>query len=165
MTSAQRYDVLFRGDIVPGRRLDDVKARVQALFQVDEGRLAGLFSGRPVVIRRNLDGAEAERYRGVLADAGAVVELRPVSGSSEGAEAPTTVTPQAPTATGDWSLTPVGADLLRSEERARSAPRAVDLDHLSVAPPGAEVLRPEERREVSARTVDTSHLGLQALDD
>ncbi|GMU46133.1 MAG: hypothetical protein AMXMBFR26_09150 [Porticoccaceae bacterium] len=164
MSQQLRYDLLFRGDIVPGRQLDDVKARVRELFQIDDARLASLFSGRPVLIRRDLGAAEAERYRDALAAAGALVELRPVSGSPEGAAAPAAVTPQ-PTAVGDWGLTPVGADLLRSEERARSAPRAVDVGHLSVAPSGADVLRPEERREVAPRIVDTSHLGLQALDD
>lgn len=165
MSQQLRYDLLFRGDIVPGRQLDDVKARVRELFQIDDARLASLFSGRPVLIRRDLGAAEAERYRDALAAAGALVELRPVSGSPEDAAAPAAVAPQSSTAAGDWSLTPVGADLLRSEERAQSAPRAVDVGHLSVAPSGADVLRPEERREVAPRIVDTSRLGLQALDD
>ena len=164
MNQEQRYDLLFRGDIVPGRQLDDVKARVRDLFQIDDARLANLFSGRPVLIRRDLGAVEAERYRGALAEAGALVELRAVSGSPEGAAAPAVVTPQ-PTAAGDWGLTPVGADLLRPEERGESAPRGVDVGHLSVQPPGADVLTPEERPKVVPVTVDTTHLGLQALDD
>lgn len=104
---------------------------------------------------------EAERYRGALAAAGALVELRPVSGSPEGAAAAATLQPAA----GDWDLTPVGADLLRPEERGQSAPRAVDVGHLSVLPPGADVLRLEERRAVAAVSIDTSRFGLQTLDD
>lgn len=162
MTSAQRYDVLFRGDIVPGRRLDDVKARVQALFQVDDGRLASLFSGRPVVIRRNLEGAEAERYREVLADAGAVVELRTLGTSGEATPLPD---PVDPSNAHDWSLAPVGADLLRADERHRPAPVRVDIDHLHLAPLGADLLRPEERRQLAPVNIDTSGLGLQQNED
>lgn len=161
MSQEQRYDLLFRGDIVPGRQLDDVKTRVRELFQIDDARLASLFSGRPVLIRRELGAMEAERYRGALAAAGALVELRPVSGSPEGAAAAATLQPAA----GDWDLTPVGADLLRPEERGQSAPRAVDVGHLSVLPPGADVLRLEERRAVAAVSIDTSRFGLQTLDD
>lgn len=163
MSQELRYDLLFRGDIVPGRQLDDVKARVRELFQLDDARLANLFSGRPVLIRRELDAVEAERYRDALAAAGALVELRPVSGSPEGAAAPAAATLQP--AAGDWDLTPVGADLLRPEERGQSAPRAVDVGDLSVLPPGADVLRPEERRAVAAVSIDTSRFGLQTLDD
>jgi hypothetical protein len=163
MSQEQRYDLLFRGDIVPGRQLDDVKTRVRELFQIDDARLASLFSGRPVLIRRELGAMEAERYRGALAAAGALVELRPVSGSPEGAAAPVAATPQP--AAGDWALTPVGAALLRPEERGQSAPRAVDVGDLSVLPPGADVLRPEERRAVAAVSIDTSRFGLQTLDD
>lgn len=166
MNQEQRYDLLFRGDIVPGRRLDDVKARVRELFQIDDARVAGLFSGRPVLIRRDLGAAEAERYRGALADAGALVELRPAAPPVGEASQPAPVPAAAPRpAGGDWGLTPVGADLLRPEERNPQVPVAVDVGHLGVQPPGADVLRPEERPAVTPVSIDTSHLGLQALDD
>ncbi len=161
MSGELRYDLLFRGDIVPGRRLDEVKARVRELFQLDDARLANLFSGRPVLIRRELGAADAERYRSALTAAGALVELRPVAGAAGAAGVPAAPRP----AGGDWSLTPVGADLLHPEERSRPAARAVDVGHLSVQPPGADVLRPEERRRIDPVHIDTSRLGLQASDD
>lgn len=166
MNQDQRYDLLFRGDIVPGRRLDEVKARVRELFQIDDARLAGLFSGRPVLIRRDLGAPEAERYRSALVEAGALVELRPAAGSVVAAAQALPVAEAATrTVSADWGLTPVGSDLLRPEERRGSAPRAVDVGHLSVQPPGADMLRPEERPKVVPVSVDTSHLGLQAPDD
>lgn len=184
MNQEPRYDLLFRGDIVPGHRLDEVKARVQALFQIDEERLANLFSGRPALIRRNLDAAEAERYREVLANAGALVEVRPVAtavlavtesttapvAATTSPEPPRNVSPAAPVArasddAGDWTVTAAGADLLRPAERRAHTELAVDLSHLSVQPPGADLLRPEERPAVVPLSVDTSHLGLLASDD
>lgn len=167
MKQDQRYDLLFRGDIVPGRRLDEVKAHVRDLFQIDDARLASLFSGRPVLIRRDLGATEAERYRSALVEAGALVELRPAAGSVVAAAQALPAAAEAAirTVSADWGLTPVGSDLLRPEERSGSAPRAVDVGHLSVQPPGADVLRPEERPKVVPVSVDTSHLGLQAPDD
>lgn len=160
MTERQRYDLLFRGDIAPGRRLDQVRTQVQELFQIDADRAARLFSGRPTIIRRDLDAAGAERYRAALAAAGALVELRPVAGS-------VSETPPAgePAAADDWTLAPLGVDVLRPEERREPEAVRVDIDHLTVEPVGADVLRAEERREVPKVDIDTSRLGLDPVTD
>ena len=160
MTEGRRYDLLFRGDIAPGQRLDQVKARVQELFQIDDDRAARLFSGRPTIIRRDLDAAGAERYRAALAEAGALVELRPLAGSM-----PETPPVPEPAPEDDWSLAPLGADVLRPEERRGPESVEVDIDHLAVEPVGADVLRAEERREVPKVDIDTSRLGLDPATD
>jgi hypothetical protein len=41
----------------------------------------------------------------------------------------------------------------------------VDIDHLAVEPVGADVLRAEERREVPKVDIDTSRLGLDPATD
>jgi len=161
MNDRSRYDLLFRGDIVPGRRFDEVRAGLRDLFQIDDARAASLFSGRPVIVRRNLEAAEAERYRAALEAAGALVELRPLQAPDPDPRGspPPGAASTAPGGTG-WTLTPVGADLLRPDERATADPVQVDTSHLAVEPPGADVLRAEERRPVVAREVDTSRLQL-----
>lgn len=153
--SEPRYDVFFRGEIVPGQRLNEVRERLRQLFQIDDARLNTLFSGRPMAIRRDLGASDAERYRGALLEAGALVELRLL-------DAPDTPFPPDDTANpgGEWSLAPVGADVLQPEERNPVVPVSVDISGLEVAPPGADVLREDERRPVVARNVDTTHLGL-----
>lgn len=158
MTEGQRFDLLFRGDIAPGRRLDQVRARVQELFQIDDDRAARLFSGRPTIIRRDLDAAGAERYRAALAAAGALVELRPVVGAVSEA-------PPGPVPADDWTLAPLGTDVLRPEERRGPEAVRVDIDHLTVEPVGADVLRAEERPEVPKVDIDTSRLGLDPATD
>lgn len=160
MTEGQRYDLLFRGDIAPGRRLDEVKARVQELFQIDADRAARLFSGRPTMIRRDLDAAGAERYRAALAAAGALVELRPVAGSAAATPPAAQAGPED-----DWTLAPLGADVLRPEERRGPEGVQVAIDHLAVEPLGADLLRAEERREVPEVDIDTSRLGLDPASD
>lgn len=153
--SEPRYDVFFRGDIVPGQRLQEVRDRLRQLFRIDDARLSALFSGRPMAIRRDLGVDEAERYRAALREAGALVELRPLVAPGVPAAAGSSVQ-----ATDDWSLAPVGADVLRPDERPAVVPVSVDISGLEVAPPGVDVLRPEERRPVVVRNIDTQHLGL-----
>lgn len=153
--SEPRYDVFFRGDIVPGQRLHEVRERLRQLFQIDDARLNTLFSGRPMAIRRDLGASDAERYRVALREAGALVELRPL----DVPDAPSVVDNPANPG-GEWSLAPVGADVLQPEERIPVAPVSVDISGLEVAPPGADVLREDERRRVVVRNVDTTHLGL-----
>ena len=70
-----RYDLVFRGDIVLGHSLVDVKARMQQLFKIDAARVDGLFSGRPVPLKRDLDQETARKYQAVLNKAGAEVTL------------------------------------------------------------------------------------------
>lgn len=153
--SEPRFDIFFRGDIVPGCRLEEVRDRLRQLFQVDDARLNALFSGRPTVIRRDLSAADAERYRATLHTAGALVELRPLHSPDA---PPTPGNRAAPEAS--WTLAPVGADVLRPEERSQTSAPNIDLGGLEVAPVGADVLRPDERHAAVARNVDTAHLGL-----
>jgi len=53
-------------------------------------------------------------------------------------------------------LAPVGADVLRAEERPVVVPVKVDVSELSMAAVGADVLRPNERPVVEAVKVDIS---------
>lgn len=74
MTS-QRFNLLFRGDIVLGRNIVEVKQGLMKLFKADAAKVDGLFSGRPVVIKKNLPELEAKRYQKALLGAGAQVEI------------------------------------------------------------------------------------------
>lgn len=134
----ETLDVIFRGDIVLGHALDEVKARLQKLFKADAQKIDALFTGRPVILKRNLDPATAEKYRTVLRQAGAQVRLAP-SGASQGADKT-----RARPARG-LSLAPVGGYLVSPQERRRLTPVAVDTSGLSARAPDGELLDPHER--------------------
>ena len=61
--SDQQFDIIFRGDIVFGHQLADVKLRLQQLFKADAVKIDALFSGRPVPLKRGLDLASAQKYK------------------------------------------------------------------------------------------------------
>lgn len=164
--SAQQFDVFFRGDIVAGQTIVEVKERLANLFKLELAQVEPLFSGRPTAIRRNLDEATAKKYEQALLKIGAVVELRPVkieeASAIQAAETSVANSPgdsSAPVDSDDGlSLAPVGSDVLRPDERANVEAAEVDISALALEPGGGEILHDEEKRSVEKAQVDTSYL-------
>lgn len=134
--TGEQFDIIFRGDIVLGHNLADVKARLQQLFKTDAARIDALFSGRPVALKKSLDADTAEKYRTVLTKVGAVVQLR-TSG-----EEPSKVLPPK---VRRLSLAPVGSLLVAANEKAAPAVVEIDTSALSL-------------REQTGRLVDQAEL-------
>jgi hypothetical protein len=70
--SETRYNLVFTSHIAADADLDTVKNNVCALLRTDHAKVDALFNGGPVVIKRNLTLAEAERYKEVFDRTGAV---------------------------------------------------------------------------------------------
>src|SRR6187431_1959690 len=111
LMSAPQFDIIFRGDIVFGHQLAEVKLKLQQLFKADAAKIDSLFSGRPVPLKRNMDEATAQKYRDALIKAGAMVEICPSDKSP--ANAPAKPLPvREPRAVAEakkleWTLAPV----------------------------------------------------------
>jgi len=73
------HEVTFSGQIQEGAELDAVKARIAEMFKADEATIAKLFSGRRVVIRKNLSAEAADKYSRAFTRAGAICELTLIS--------------------------------------------------------------------------------------
>lgn len=82
--------LVFRGELLAGFRLEDVQRELGRLLQADEVRLKSVFSGRRTVLKRGLPPAEAQRYVSRLAAMGAYVHVEPMP------------TPPPTPAAGDW---------------------------------------------------------------
>ncbi|WP_049631679.1 hypothetical protein [Cellvibrio sp. pealriver] len=166
-----QFDIIFRGDIVFGHQLADVKLRLQQLFKSDAAKIDSLFTGRPVPLKRNLDEATANKYRDALLKAGAMVEVCPSDKST--ANAPAKPTPaaaraeQAPVVQArkpEWTLAPVGADLLPERERPpQPAPVVVDVSGLSLRPADGNLVDAVEVQHELTATVVAPDLGLAAI--
>jgi hypothetical protein len=135
-----------------------VRQKLQQLFSVDDDGINKLFCGRPVTIKKQLDQASAEKWCAALLKAGAIVKMspdgEPASASAESGNTGAGRPPQP-------LVAPIGADVLRPEERRKQAAVAPNTDHLSLDEPGADVLRPEERRIIEDLDLDLSHLSLK----
>lgn len=71
--------LVFRGEVLTGFRLEDVQRELGRVLQADEARLKHLFSGRRTVLKRDLAAAEAQRYVRRLAAMGAHVHVEPMA--------------------------------------------------------------------------------------
>lgn len=158
--SATEFDIVFRGDIVMGHQLTDVKQRLQQLFKADAAKIDALFTGRPVPLKRNLDEATATKYREVLQKAGARVEIC-ATGSINFAP-PTPVAARAPVVPrrAVWSLAPVGSFLLAPTERPKLSPVLVDTSRISLRAAEGNLLDATEQRQVPAAAVVAPDLDL-----
>lgn len=67
----QRFKIVFSGELMPDASLETVKDNLARLFKSEPGKIDALFGGRPVVLKRELPEAEAERYLTALLQAGA----------------------------------------------------------------------------------------------
>ncbi len=79
--SDELFEVAFSGQISDGAEPGEVKAKVGKMFNADDAKLAQLFSGRRVVIKKNIDRATAAKYQTALNRAGAECEICPVGGA------------------------------------------------------------------------------------
>lgn len=180
---AERFDIIFRGDIQPGQSILDVKERLANLFKQDVKDIDHLFSGKVQYLKRSVDQATSDKYRAALERAGAMVQIKAsaaesvapqakkqsapevVSESEVASAAAEATAPEDPSdeelSEAEMSLAPVGADVLRKEERAEEAFVEVNTEHLSLEPVGADVLKESERKSDKASAPDTSHLSIK----
>jgi hypothetical protein len=79
--SDQLFEIAFSGRISDGANPAEVRANIGKMFNADEGKLAQLFSGKRIVIKKNLDQATAVKYKSAFNRAGAECEVRPMGGA------------------------------------------------------------------------------------
>jgi len=70
------FEVVFNGEVIDGFDAAETRAKIGKLFNADEAKIARLFSGNSVVIKKNLDEATANKYLGAFKNAGAKAIVR-----------------------------------------------------------------------------------------
>ncbi len=156
------YKLVFRGEVLDGQHPAVVRKRLAAAASFQEAQLDKLFSGQPVIVKREADTATAARLQGLFKNAGARLRVLPVDGEATRAAPSTAVETPAATDTADsagYELLPAGSDLLRQNERTEFVPRNVDTGRLSLE--GARFTLPDAA-PARATGPDISHLSLAA---
>jgi len=157
--SDQSCRVIFEGSIAEGFSIGTVKKNLAQLFKADADRIATIFSGQAVVMKRNIDQATATKYQAALLKAGAITTIRVSNGTASAAATPvneTAGTKKTDKLT-DWSLAPSGSMLLSDNERTKHQELELDLSHISLA---STFLIPEAEAAVETPLLDTSHLSV-----
>ena len=164
----QQFHVVFRGALVKGATTEQVKNNLAKLFKAEPAKLDHLFAGKPVIIKKGLDRAGADKYEAVLRRAGAIVEIIDPSqleqlgtqttadkeaiapAKSESAATP----PQAPDG---LTMAEVGVTIV---EHVPPPPADFDTTHLNLAEVGVDLV---EAEKIAAPNYDLSGLTLDPV--
>jgi len=158
--SDELFEVAFSGQISDGANADEVKAKVGKMFNADDAKLAQLFSGKRIVIKKNIDRATANKYKTALNRAGAECEIRS-SAAAAGAEPVAAKAPESPAVADNQ---PVSVEYEAKGGGEVLPPPQVDplgisgdqIEELSasIAPVGSELQ--DEVKPVEAPEIDTT---------
>lgn len=77
------YKLIFEGKIQPDHKEKAVRKNLQALLKTDKEKIDRLFSGKPIVIRKNLPEGKIRPYEKAMVKAGAVCRILSVKGEQE----------------------------------------------------------------------------------
>jgi len=157
---SERYDIVFRGDIIEGFFLQQVKTDLARLMKVEADAVAPLFSGRPERLKKNVDLATAEKYRVVLQKIGMRVDLKAVEDTSEAAKEVAKTAHPAQKSQSSVAIPKTISPQIAESQELNTTVRDVGI---TLAPPGAILLTEESERQKQARqatVVDVEHLSL-----
>jgi len=68
---AEKYNLVFNGEILEGHQIEDVKQKLAPLLKTDEKGIERLFSGKPTVIKKDVDYETAIKFRKAFKKIGA----------------------------------------------------------------------------------------------
>ncbi len=166
------FDIIFRGDIVLGHQIADVKLHLQHLFKVDARKIDALFTGGATPLKRNVNDVNAQKYKLALEKAGAKVEIKAAGATAQAprsrakprpvgrpiSQAAEKSAPQpVESSSSELSILPLSA----FEPNSKPEVSPVEVPDLGVAPVGESLLQDTERSNVEVRNVDVSALSVR----
>lgn len=159
--SEELYEVAFSGAILEGADIEQVKVKVAAMFKADASKLAHLFSGKRVVIKKNIDQVTANKYKAALINAGADCEIKSLSvvASSAPVDKVQEKSVVEPVKTTDKIYSSDAPAAPQTDPLGISANDITDLN-VNVAPIGSDMQ--DEIKEVEAPELDVSGLDMAA---
>lgn len=170
----EKFDLVFRGELVPGADLAQVKNNLSRLFKMEPARIEQLFAGKAVVLKRGMDMDAAGKYRVAIKKAGARIDTMP-SQVAAGVKAdvnkpderqpvepsrPPAAASDSPVQEQGLSLVPLGGDILAPSEKSHQPDVQVNTANLSLRPASGSLLDDSEREEVPPLPLDLQELDL-----
>jgi len=144
-----RYDIYFRGEILPGADEAKVKAAIAKIFKADDAKLAALFSGKVNTIKKTVDKSTAAKYQQAFKQAGAKAVITLAKDAQ--------VAESQPDTEGSWDVLPSGSDLLKPDERRNIPDADIDTSAIKVVSPFAEI---EVAEKIVPPAPDTHHISV-----
>ncbi|RLQ22669.1 hypothetical protein DWB85_06715 [Seongchinamella sediminis] len=124
-----RFNLTFRGEILPGKDPEQVKARFARLFGItDPERLEHFFTGETIILRRNLDRKVAGEYYQKLHKLGAEAELVKVTAETDLPKPAATPASKNDNAHADWETARQQAEREALARRTRGTAQRRELE-------------------------------------
>ncbi len=128
------YQLVFSGEVSKGQHRGVVKRRLRESLDLSKAQVNELFTGKPVVVKHNVDETTAEKYQEIFKKAGAKLQAVLVE---EAAEADSTATVPDESQAPDLDVADVGATMAKESEEATTAVPDADFE---VAEVGSDML-------------------------
>jgi|GEM_PF-3193026 len=182
-----KFNIVFRGEILPGSDSEAVKANVAKLFKANEATLKRLFSGQTIVIKKSVDKPNAMKYRALMKKAGALcyseacevtfndstasnqqVKPEPPESSNQARDTAheklsNTYSSPSMAKTNDqsgWTIAPVGSCIGEPFPTPQiEIPETIDM---SLADAGVNIIE-NPPKPAAQNPVDVSHIGLASV--
>ena len=148
------YDIYFRGEILDGFQLNDVKSNVAKVFSADTEKVNSLFSGKVCLLKKKIDKQTALKYQTALKKAGAKIIIK--ASKDEVQELPST------NDTIDSPQSKPQSKVESATETNTQQPMEYDAN---LMPVGSDVLSASERKSVDTVEVDTSGISMTSVFD
>jgi hypothetical protein len=134
-----KYQVVFNGTLKAGSNAQDASNKLAALFKTDANKFDNWFSGKAIIVKKDLELEQAKKYVLALQNAGLIAEYQ-----TQAVAAPS------------WDIAALGSDVLRPDELPATDVVNVDISALRAMDNSELDLTPPESPPVS--TPDTNHL-------
>ncbi|HEX5056417.1 MAG TPA: hypothetical protein VFX02_07950 [Gammaproteobacteria bacterium] len=161
------YQVVFEGKLTGELPLDEVKRNLSVLFKMKAEQVDALFSGKPVVIKRDIDQATALKYQAAFKKAGAMCAV--LSDAAENTGQRAKPQPASTPASASNASRSIGGTANPKDRGGRMAGKDIvniaipqDLSGLSMAEAGAVLEKLPGKQ--NAKIPDTSGLSFSKDD-
>jgi len=74
----QKYTIVFSGKTIQGKNIETVKSKLASFYGNDEKKIEILFSGNPIVIKKNIDKQTVLKYKNIFEECGAILNVMPI---------------------------------------------------------------------------------------
>ena len=166
--SFDQYDIFFSGQLIDGSDEAVARTKLAALFKLPAEQVGHLFSGKPIAVKRGVNMDVAIKYRTAFRDAGALIEIKPITNTDdlEAAPipdaAPAAAVDQAPptaSSTSTLSLTPANTGTLEDCIPKVAPVKIGDISQMSMAEVGSTI---DESEPPARLEIDTSAFSLES---
>lgn len=157
------YAIVFSGQVIDGFQTFSVKAHLAKMLKVDAEKMAVLFSGKQVVLKRTENKQEALKYGSALKKVGADVKVKAIKAAPAATPSPAKSASGSPSqASGlTLSLAPNEGNLVEPKP-SQPAPH-IDISGLELVPLDGSPLSPTKPPE--SIELDLSEYALVEMDD